>query len=1130
MKRIYKNVFLILFLTLASHSFGQLPFSANFTGFDGSGFVPSPATGQLDSDVWRVIGMSTGAGTFGGTHDSGDFARGITTGGVGSGGTYAFDNSGNIGIGFQPTGSDFTPGEITLKIENNTGSTITDLTVTYDILVNNDQGRGNTFNFAYSTDDAAYTPVASLDYTSPEVADALGFQVVNRSTLISGLNIPSNGFIYLQWQSNDALGGGSRDELGLDNVSVTVGGGAPSIHFTSINPTTESITIQNLGTVAQDISTYWLCTTGAVYSQISTYTPTGDFNLDPNESVTIDLSTTTSTLNTIPDANGSLGLFTTNTFTSSDPAILLDFIQWGAINQFRVSQAVVALRWDDANNFVSGTPPYTFTGTASDHGSAFWQDAITEPDNHVTGFTMDSKTTRTIALSWTDATGTNLPEGYLIRIIKSGVPVFSLMDGVSSVDELDFTDGYGQINVLQGVGTLSVEGLEPNAMYTISITPYGAGWDYKLGSVPFLNITTDASVSLNQTKNFDDNSLTSGDWYAISTEGDGQQWGTSTSGANGSSNAARMNGFSGGTTQANTDWLISPPIDFSTLSAEVMSFYTRRRFQTPDADDYLKLYYSTDYTGIGDPSSATLTELMFTLPSAENMFTASGNIDLSTITGTGYLIFEYKSTDNAVEWLIDEIFIGEPTYEFQITEVWAGQSGTDVTEDWFEIKNTGTVAWVSGTDTDLYYLDDSNIASEATLIEGITDIQPNEIVIVVIGKDTDATNFSDTWSPDANLTGIKVGYSDGNGIGGNDEVELWEGDANAGGTMLTSVAYTGVTTDGASYDYELGEESMVGNANGAVATTALGGNATDTPAIGSPGNQGPAPTTATIAEARNATNGDVLTITGIATTPNFGFMNGEFYVQDATAGIKVRVVAGGTGPNDLSINMGDEVTITGVRGENASEIRIEPATANEVVVNSSNNALPDAMSINGTEVTTTNTLQGSRVTLTSVTVKAGEAWPTSPSMSSGTNVVVIADGAEFILRIDRGESFFDGSTEPSGEFTLTGVLGRFNDDAQVFPFVESDIATTTTSLSNELANAKLTVFPNPTKDIVRVEIEGQASDEIKANIYSVLGKKVFEGEYKGNEFEMNIENLETGKYILILEVGKEKVARRLIKN
>ena len=48
----------------------------DFTGFDGSGFAPAPAAGQLDSDDWRVTGFSAGSGTFGGTHTTNDFARG----------------------------------------------------------------------------------------------------------------------------------------------------------------------------------------------------------------------------------------------------------------------------------------------------------------------------------------------------------------------------------------------------------------------------------------------------------------------------------------------------------------------------------------------------------------------------------------------------------------------------------------------------------------------------------------------------------------------------------------------------------------------------------------------------------------------------------------------------------------------------------------------------------------------------------------------------------------------------------------------------------------------------------------------------------------------------------------------
>ena len=41
-----------------------------------------------------------------------------------------------------------------------------------------------------------------------------------------------------------------------------------------------------------------------------------------------------------------------------------------------------------------------------------------------------------------------------------------------------------------------------------------------------------------------------------------------------------------------------------------------------------------------------------------------------------------------------------------ISEIFSGQAGADLTADWFEIKNNGTTAWISGVDPDLYYDDE----------------------------------------------------------------------------------------------------------------------------------------------------------------------------------------------------------------------------------------------------------------------------------------------------------------------------------------------------------------------------------------------------------------------------------------
>lgn len=190
--------------------------------FDGSGFTTAPAAGQLNSDAWAVSGLSDGSLDFGDTETSGDFSRGSSAGGVTSGGIYAFETSAtNVSLGVQPGGSDFTSGSMTLKVQNKTGATVTDVDLEYMINIYNDQDRSSSFNFSYSTDEVTYVEVSDLDFSSPEVADGSPtWESHSKATSISGLSITDDDFIYLRWTSDDVSGSGSRDELSLDDIGL----------------------------------------------------------------------------------------------------------------------------------------------------------------------------------------------------------------------------------------------------------------------------------------------------------------------------------------------------------------------------------------------------------------------------------------------------------------------------------------------------------------------------------------------------------------------------------------------------------------------------------------------------------------------------------------------------------------------------------------------------------------------------------------------------------------------------------------------------------------------------------------------------------------------------------------------
>ena len=190
------------------------------------------------------------------------------------------------------------------------------------------------------------------------------------------------------------------------------------------------------------------------------------------------------------------------------------------------------------------------------------------------------------------------------------------------------------------------------------------------------------------------------------------------------------------------------------------------------------------------------------------------------------------------------LFFSSLTYaqiDLQVTEMFSGQSGTDLTADWFEIKNEGDVAWVAGVDADLFYDDESASAADADLIQGITDIQPGEYAIVLItDNQAEVTQFLAVWSTVTDLSSVEVGTVDGAGLGGGgDAVNIWLGDPGLSNPVDTEAYPNTDANDGQSYDAETGAFSSVGNASGAIQTLVGGGANSDVLNIASPGNQGP---------------------------------------------------------------------------------------------------------------------------------------------------------------------------------------------------------------------------------------------------------------------------------------------------
>ncbi|WP_435578103.1 hypothetical protein [Gilvibacter sp.] len=163
----------------------------------------------------------------------------------------------------------------------------------------------------------------------------------------------------VQQDQND---GQTGDDTSSDDSSDEAP--AAIIRIVGVDADEDLVIISNLGGQPQEVGNYWLCLGPGRYGEVSGLTGEATL-LGANETITL-----TFAMN--DDADG-LSLFSTNTFASTSPDVLLDYVQWGAGNGPRVGQAITAGRWDDAGAFVPFAGDYSFNGTADQFGSDFWE-------------------------------------------------------------------------------------------------------------------------------------------------------------------------------------------------------------------------------------------------------------------------------------------------------------------------------------------------------------------------------------------------------------------------------------------------------------------------------------------------------------------------------------------------------------------------------------------------------------------------------------------------------------------------------------------------------------------------------------------------------------------------------------
>ncbi len=276
---------------------------------------------------------------------------------------------------------------------------------------------------------------------------------------------------------------------------------------------------------------------------------------------------------------------------------------------------------------------------------------LPEPTNYPTNFAAMANGLN-IDLSWTDATGEQLPSAYLILAAAPGAELPNVEDGTPIADDTDLSDGVGALNITQGTQMAAFTDLEAATTYHFEIYPYtngGENINYKNdGMAPEATATTSDVEVLSFT---DFNDMTWGDWTIYDVTGD-LGWSISDKFGIDDSPCAKATGYAGAA-EINEDWLISAPFNASSKASLSLEFYTAKNYNGPD----LQLMVSEDYDGASDPNGFEWTEVAFTPSAGSWEWTFGGTLDLSGFSSEElYIAFLFTSTDSeSATWELDNI-------------------------------------------------------------------------------------------------------------------------------------------------------------------------------------------------------------------------------------------------------------------------------------------------------------------------------------------------------------------------------------------------------------------------------------------------------------------------------------------
>lgn len=129
-----------------------------------------------------------------------------------------------------------------------------------------------------------------------------------------------------------------------------------------------------------------------------------------------------------------------------------------------------------------------------------------------------------------------------------------------------------------------------------------------------------------------------------------------------------------------------------------------------------------------------------------------------------------------------------------------------------------------------------------------------------------------------------------------------------------------------------------------------------------------------------------------------------------------------------------------------------------------------------------------------------------------------------------------GGAHAANSYTMTYSVGqtasttiRANTYIITQGFQQAEQNKTIDTKNSQLIDFQATVFPNPTSDILQLSIEGNVENDFKIQVFNLNGQLLIAKEFNGSTFEIEVQDLPKGEYILTLNKGESRLNSKFLK-